>query len=105
MKSRVYGFKPSFGVASLKGIQTDPDQKTNRLQTLAVSGHLARNIDDLELVLNIIARLSSRDQRLVPINSYLDTIDIQNIKIAWTYEFGGERFKPLSINLHQLVRQ
>jgi amidase len=45
----VFGFKPSFGTVSLKGIQTDPKEPTDGLKTLAVAGPLARDIDDLVL--------------------------------------------------------
>ncbi|MEZ5107281.1 MAG: amidase [Draconibacterium sp.] len=85
----VYGFKPSFGLVSLNGIQTDPKQKTNGLKSLAVAGPLARNINDLELALQIIAQTTTTDQRLVPLNPCTDTFDIKKLKIAWTDEFGG----------------
>jgi amidase len=84
----VYGFKPTFGVVSIQGIQTDPKEKTNGLKTLAVAGPLARNIDDLELAMQIIARPTSSDQRLVPINKQTSTPEIKTLKIAWTDEFG-----------------
>jgi amidase len=85
----VYGFKPTFGVVSLHGIQTDPKEKTNGLKSLAVAGPLARNIDDLELAMQIIANTTTTDQRLVPLNQCTDTFNIENLKIAWTDEFGG----------------
>jgi amidase len=85
----VYGFKPSFGVVSLQGIQTDPQEKVNGLKSLAVAGPLARNIDDLELALSIIAQTTSEDRRLIPLIKSTDTIDIKHLKIAWTDEFGG----------------
>lgn len=85
----VYGFKPTFGVVSLHGIQTDPKEKVNGLNSLAVAGPLARNIDDLELAMQIIANTTTTDQRLVPLNQCTDTFNIKNLKIAWTDEFGG----------------
>lgn len=85
----VYGFKPTFGVVSLQGIQTDPKEKTNGLKSLAVAGPLARNIDDLELALQIIAQTTTSDQRLVPLIQYTKTVEIKNLKIAWADEFGG----------------
>ncbi len=84
----VYGFKPTFGVVSLQGIQTDPKEKTNGLKSLAVAGPLARNIDDLELAMQIIAQATTSDQRLVPLNQYTKTVEIKNLKIAWADEFG-----------------
>jgi len=85
----IYGFKPSFGTVSLQGIQTDPAEKVNGLKSLAVAGPLARNIDDLELAMSIIAKTTSEDRRLTPLVKNTDTIDIKNLKIAWTDEFGG----------------
>ncbi|VXB49787.1 conserved hypothetical protein [Flavobacterium sp. 9AF] len=85
----VYGFKPTFGTVSLGGIQTDPKEKTNGLKSLAVAGPLARNIDDLELALQIITQPTTTDQKLVPLNSSRDDLNIKNLKIAWTDEFGG----------------
>lgn len=85
----VYGFKPTFGVVSLQGIQTDPAQETNGLKSLAVAGPLARSIDDLELALQIIAQPVATDQRLIPISQNLETIEIKKLKIAWTDEFGN----------------
>ncbi|MBK7379499.1 MAG: amidase [Ignavibacteriales bacterium] len=85
----VYGFKPTFGVVSLNGIQTDPEEKINGLKSLAVAGPLARNIDDLELAMQIIAQTTTTDQRLVPLNQCTDTLNIKTLKIAWTDEFGG----------------
>ncbi len=84
----VYGFKPSFGVVSLQGIQTDPKEKTIGLKSLAVAGPLARNIVDLELAMQIIAQATTSDQRLVPLNQCTKTIEIKNLKIAWADEFG-----------------
>jgi amidase len=85
----VYGFKPSYGVVSLQGIQMDPKEKVNGLHSLAVAGPLARNIEDLELAMRIIAQTSDDDRNLIPLRECLETIDIKNLKIAWTDEFGG----------------
>jgi amidase len=85
----IYGFKPTFGVVSLIGIQTDPNEKVNGLKSLAVAGPLARNIDDLKLGLQIIAQTTTTDRRLIPLNQYTDTLSVKNLKIAWTDEFGG----------------
>ncbi len=85
----VYGFKPTFGVVSLNGIQTDPEETVNGLKSLAVAGPLANNIDDLELAMQIIAHTTTTDQRLIPLNQCTDTFNIKTLKIAWTDEFGS----------------
>ena len=85
----VYGFKPSFGVVSLQGIQTDPEESVNGLKSLAVAGPLARNIDDLELAMRIIAKSTDEDRRLIPLVENTEPLDIKSLKIAWTDEFGG----------------
>jgi len=76
----VYGFKPTFGVVSLNGIQTDPKENVNGLKSLAVAGPLARNIDDLELALSILAQTTSEDRRLIPLIKNIDIIDIKDLK-------------------------
>ena len=85
----VYGFKPTFGVVSVKGIQTDPKELVNGLKSLAVAGPLARTIEDLQLAMDIIAQTTNTDKKLIPINRCTDTINIKHIKIAWTDEFGN----------------
>lgn len=85
----VYGFKPTFGVVSINGIQTDPEEPVNGLKSLAVAGPLARTIEDLHLAMDIIAQTTTTDKRLIPINRYWDTLDIKRVRIAWTDEFGN----------------
>jgi amidase len=85
----VYGFKPSFGAVSLEGIQADPAEKVNGLKSLAVAGPLARNIEDLELALSILAQTTTEDRQLIPLINNNVEIDIKSLKIAWTDEFGG----------------
>ncbi len=51
-----FGFKPTFGVVSINGIQTDPKEPVNGLKLLAVAGPLARTIEDLQLAMDIIAQ-------------------------------------------------
>jgi len=97
----VYGFKPTFGVVSLNGIQTDPEEKINGLKSLAVAGPLARNIDDLEIAMQIIAQTTSTDQRLVPLSQCTDTLNIKTLKIAWTDEFGGV---PVDVEIKDAVK-
>lgn len=98
----VYGLKPTFGVVSLNGIQTDPKQKTNGLKSLAVAGPLARNIEDLELALQVIAQTTNTCQRLVPLQPYTDTIDIKSLKITWTDQLGGV---PVDHEIQKSIKQ
>jgi amidase len=100
--SGVYGFKPTFGVVSLHGIQTDPKEKVNGLKSLAVAGPLARNIDDLELALSIIAQTTSEDRSPIPLIKNTDTIDIKDLKIAWADEFGGV---PVDNEIKQKIQE
>ncbi len=85
----VYGFKPTYGVVSIQGIQTDPKEKVNGLKSLAVAGPLARNIEDLELAMDIIARNTDKDKRIIALNRCSNSININKLTIAWTDEFGG----------------
>jgi amidase len=85
----VYALKPTFGVVSLKGIQTDPNEKVDGLKSLAVAGPLARTIDDLELGLSIIAHTTKKSRRLFPLSRNTNEIKINNLRIAWTDEFAS----------------
>ncbi len=85
----VYGFKPTFGVVSIQGIQTDPKEKVNGLKSLAVAGPLARNIEDLEFAMDIIAGNTENDKRIIALNRCSDSIYIKELTIAWTDEFGS----------------
>ena len=85
----VYGFKPTYGVVSIQGILTDPKEKVNGLKSLAVAGPLARNIEDLELAMDIIAGNTEKDKRIIALKRCSDSININKLTIAWTDEFGG----------------
>jgi amidase len=85
----VFGFKPTFGVVSINGIQADPKEPVNGVKSLAVSGPLARSIEDLQLAMDIIAQTTNTDQKVIPINRCSDTFDIKHLKIAWADELGG----------------
>jgi amidase len=98
----IYGFKPSYGVASIQGIQTDPKEKVNGLRSLAVGGPLARSLDDLELALSIIAQSTNEFRRLVPINKCTDTFNIKNLRIAWVDEFGDV---PVDNEIKKAIRE
>jgi len=84
----VYGFKPSFGIVPLD-IQMDPKEKTNGLKTLAVSGPLARNVEDLKLGFEIIAQNTKTDSTSIPIIKNGHELESKELNIAWTDEFGG----------------
>ncbi len=85
----VYGFRPTYGVVSLQGIQTDPKETVNGIRAMACAGPLARTIDDLELALTIIANPTNEFQRLVPVSRNFEVPGIKKMRIAWTDEFGG----------------
>ncbi len=85
----VYGLKPSYGVVSLNGLQSNPKEKINGVRTLACPGPIARNIEDLILALNIITKPSGDYKRLIPITKNTDNINLKQIKVAWIDELGG----------------
>ncbi len=86
----VYGLKPTNGIVSTNGhIPPVPDE-INGIQKLGVLGPLARSIDDLELALSIIAKSSTYDRAIATlIPSVSDSIDIADLKIAWTDDFSS----------------
>lgn len=85
----VYGFKPTYGITSMIGVQTDPKDKVNGIRAIAVAGPLARSIDDLVLALDIIAHESDNDRRIVPLSREVNPIKLNDLKIAWIDEFGN----------------
>lgn len=97
----VYGFKPTFGVVSINGIQTDPEEPVNGLKSLAVAGPLARTVEDLQLATDIIAQTTHTDKKPIPINRCYDTIDIKKLKIAWADELGGV---PVQNDIKQAIQ-
>jgi len=98
----VYALKPSFGVASLKGIQTDPKEKIDGLKSLAVPGPLARNVVDLELSLSIITKTTKSFRRLVPLIQNRKTFEIKKLKIAWADEFAEV---PVDMEIKKAIKK
>jgi amidase len=84
----IVGFRPTFGLTSLRGhIPPKPDE-INGVRRMAVVGPLARSVNDLHFLLNIISGPSSGDRSLVPLNDFKDKVGLKNIKIAWADEIG-----------------
>jgi amidase len=86
----VYGLKPTHGVVSFEGHVVPLPGETNGYRTLAVAGPLARSIDDLALVLDVLTQPTSSDRNVAPLLADLgENVDISKLKIAWTDNFGG----------------
>jgi amidase len=88
--SGVYGFKPTLGVIPFGGIQSDPEELSYGIRTMAVAGPLARSVDDLILALDVLAAPVKSNQMVIPIERYKNTSPkIEDLRIAWTDGFGG----------------
>ncbi len=85
----VYGFKPTYGVVPLRGVQMDPADQVNGIRALACSGPLARSIEDLELALEVIASGTESFSRVVPLPPATGNIEGRKVRIAWCESFAG----------------
>ncbi|QJR34262.1 amidase [Gemmatimonas groenlandica] len=86
----VYGLKPTHGVVSFEGHIVPLPGEINGYRTLAVAGPLARSIDDLALALDVLTQPTSQDRNIAPLLADMGgNVDIANLKIAWTDDFGG----------------
>lgn len=84
----VYGFKPTYGVVPLHGVQMEPRDPVDGIRALACAGPLARSIDDLELALEVIASGTETFRRVVPLPPPNGVPDGRPLRIAWTDGFG-----------------
>jgi amidase len=62
----VYGFKPTERAVSLAGHLADPPGMTRNFRIMFCHGPIARDVDDLELALRIIAGPDDRDPEVPP---------------------------------------
>jgi len=81
----VYGFRPSFG-----RVPHDADGDTF-LHTLSTAGPMARTIEDLARLLEVIAGPHPEVPHCLPRASFADRLDrqIKGARIAWLADWGG----------------
>ncbi len=84
----VYTIKPTDHLVSKTGLL--PEEKEFRaLRHLISSGPLARSIEDLKLILKIIAGSDNIDTNVPDITLEDKSIDIKNLKVAWSETYGN----------------
>jgi amidase len=84
----IYGMRPTEGRVPLTGL-TDP-WSLPPAQLLTVFGPMARSVDDLKLVLKIIAGPDGRDPHVPPVPwREVRPPSISELRIAWTPSFPG----------------
>ncbi|MDX1959659.1 MAG: amidase [Leptospiraceae bacterium] len=83
-----YGLKTTYGVVSKMGHIPPLATEVNGLHALAVMGPVARSIDDLRLVLEIVTEQHKDDKTMIPIRKDKEKINIKKLKIAWIDSLG-----------------
>ena len=97
----VYGFKPTYGVVPLRGVQMDPEDPVDGIRALACGGPLARSIDDLELALEVIASGTDSFGRVVPLPPANRCFEERPMRIAWCEGFAGV---PVDSRIRSAIR-
>jgi amidase len=86
----VYGLRPTFGVTPLRGHIPPLPRETDGIKRMAVAGPLARSIDDLALLLEVLAGPGPGDHRVGPLAPLTKKdAGVAALTIAWTDEVDG----------------
>lgn len=85
----VLGLRPTFGLVSMRGHVPPRPEEINGIRRMATPGPLARNLDDLELLLKILAGPGEGDHRLAPLPEPTGSLELSKLRIAWAKELGG----------------
>ncbi|MCB9654786.1 MAG: amidase [Deltaproteobacteria bacterium] len=88
----VYGFKPTFGVTSMRGHVPPQPTEINGIRNLAVTGPLARSIEDLELAIKIMAQPHASDYSPRPLRNAPPAgalTSVRALRVAYATTLGG----------------
>jgi amidase len=86
----VYGLKPTEHRVSLAGAFPDPGGAPRSVRLMSCIGPLARNVEDLALILGIIAGPDGSDTDLAPVPvEDIPEIDLKTLRIAFAPSFPG----------------
>ncbi|RUU45868.1 amidase [Mesorhizobium sp. M6A.T.Ce.TU.002.03.1.1] len=86
----VYGLKPTEHRVSLAGAFPDPGGVPRGVRLMSCIGPLARNVEDLALILGIIAGPDGRDADLAPVPvESMPELDLKTLRIVFAPTFPG----------------
>ena len=86
----VYGLKPTEHRVSLAGAFPDPGGAARSVRLMSCLGPLARSVDDLALIYQIIAGPDGRDADLAPVPvEAMPKLDLKTLRIAFAPSFPG----------------
>ncbi|MEI8698629.1 MAG: amidase [Mesorhizobium sp.] len=86
----VYGLKPTEHRVSLAGAFPDPGGVPRGVRLMSCIGPLARNVEDLALILAIIAGPDGRDADLAPVPvESMPELDLKTLRIVFAPAFPG----------------
>jgi amidase len=97
----VYGFRPTYGLISMRGHIPPVPGTTSGIRNLAVVGPIARSVRDLELLFELGAGPGDGDHRVAPL-VHRDLMPEATLRIAWAEQFGGV---PVSAEIRQAIEQ
>jgi amidase len=88
----VYGFRPTFGLVSMRGHIPPLPTEIDGIRRMAVAGPIAGSVEDLEYLLKIVAGPGPGDYRLDPLvdaNQNSSREEGKPLRIVWTDTLGG----------------
>jgi amidase len=86
----VYGLKPTEHRVSLAGAFPDPGGLPRGVRLMSCIGPLARNVEDLALILRIIAGPDGRDADLAPVPvEEMPKLDLKTLRVGFASSFPG----------------
>lgn len=103
----VYGLKPTEHRISLAGAFPDPDGAARSVRLMSCLGPLARSVEDLSLIYQIIAGPDGSDTDLAPVPvDAMPKLDLKTLRIAVAPSFPGFPVAgDISAALESLARQ
>ena len=103
----VYGLKPTEHRVSLAGAFPDPDGAARSVRLMSCLGPLARSVEDLSLIYQIIAGPDGSDTDLAPVPvEAMPELDLEALRIAVVPSFPGFPVAgDISAALESLARQ
>jgi amidase len=103
----VYGLKPTEHRVSLAGAFPDPGGAARSVRLMSCLGPLARSVEDLALIYQIIAGPDGRDTDLAPVPvEDMPKLDLKTLRIAFAPSFPGFPVaRDISVAVENLARQ